>query len=75
MKIDEWKTVRIIKKKVSQYDNQLDEAIEELSSVITDIIRLAPINLQPQHVSAENNKTQTEVVEEIKNEFGQSRAD
>lgn len=75
MKIDEWKTVRIIKKKVSQYDNQLDEAIEELSSVITDIIRLAPINLQPQHVSAENNKTQTEVVEEIKNEFGQSRAE
>ena len=70
MKIDEWKTVRKIKKKVSQYDNQLDEAIEELSSVITDIIRPIPASIQAQSVSAENIKTQTEVKEEVKNDFG-----
>lgn len=48
MKIDEWRTVRKIKKNVSQYDSQLDEAVEELFSVITDIIRPTSTSFQPQ---------------------------
>lgn len=61
MKIDEWMAVRRIKRKVSQYDSQLDEAAEELLSVVTDIIRIADVGgLQPQQKTVGKDEATTE---------------
>lgn len=44
MKIDEWKTVKRINRVISQYTKQLDNAVDELYEIVSEIMKVEPQN-------------------------------